>query len=118
MSLRGTETKRCAPNGADEERASPERNMWMPGRQWNAVVCLDALGAQTFILPVGSLYVRGGFYGRKSATELHVELASVIVFAYLTFSSGLPRGSVYYMNENLLQWAHSSLEPLSVTPSL
>lgn len=33
MSLRGTELKRCAPSEADEERASPERNMWMPGRQ-------------------------------------------------------------------------------------
>lgn len=55
--------------------------------------------------------------GRKSAAELHVELALVITFAYPTFSSGLPRGSVY-MNENPLQSAHSSLEPLSVTPSL
>lgn len=42
-SLRGTELKRCAPSGADEERASPERNMWMPGRQRNTVVCLCAL---------------------------------------------------------------------------
>lgn len=33
VSLRGTELKRCAPSEADEERAGPERNMWMPGRQ-------------------------------------------------------------------------------------
>lgn len=33
VSLRATELKRCAPSGADEEGTSPERNMWMPGRQ-------------------------------------------------------------------------------------
>lgn len=43
MSLRGTELKRCTPSGADEERASPERNMWMPGRQRNTVLCSCAL---------------------------------------------------------------------------
>lgn len=43
MSLRGTELKRCAPSEADEERASPERNMWMPGRQRDTVLCLCAL---------------------------------------------------------------------------
>lgn len=44
VSLRGTELKRCAPSEADEERASPERNMWMPGRQRNtALLCLCAL---------------------------------------------------------------------------
>lgn len=42
MSLRCAELKRCAPSEADEERASPERNMWMPGRQRNTVVCLCA----------------------------------------------------------------------------
>lgn len=43
MSLRCAELRRCAPSEADEERASPERNMWMPGRQRNALVCLCAL---------------------------------------------------------------------------
>lgn len=69
MSLRGTETKRCAPSGADEERASPERNMWMPGRQRNTVVCLDALvrrHVSNGVLSVCSLQMDG----RKCATEL------------------------------------------------
>lgn len=43
VSLRLTQLKRCAPSEADEERASLERSMWMPGRQRNAVVWLCAL---------------------------------------------------------------------------
>lgn len=46
MSLKGAELKRCAPSEADEERASPERNMWMPGTQRNNVACLCALGCR------------------------------------------------------------------------
>lgn len=71
-SLRGTELKRCAPSGADEERASPERNMWMPGRQRNTVVCLCALvcrhvsNSVQSVLSVCSLQMDG----RKCATEL------------------------------------------------
>lgn len=36
VSLRGAELKRCAPSEADEERASPERNMqdaWQAARK-------------------------------------------------------------------------------------
>lgn len=47
--------------------------------------------------------------------EVEVELASVIRFTYPTFSNGLPRAGVYGVNENLVEPAHSSLEPLIVT---
>lgn len=68
MSLRGTELKRCAPSEADEERASPERNMWMPGRQRNTV-CLCALvrrhvsNSASASAPRVFAAERGGFQG-------------------------------------------------------
>lgn len=117
MSLRGTELKRCAQSGADEESASPERNMWMPGRQQDTVQCLCALvcrHASNSVQCKCSLYVH---ISRQCATQLEVELALVIRFTYSAFSNGLPRNSIYCMNENLLQLAHSSLEPLVMTLS-
>lgn len=76
MSLRGTELKRCAPTEADEERASPERNMWMPGRQRNTVVCLCALVRGHVSNRVSAVALRAfsaeGWISRKCAAELDV----------------------------------------------
>lgn len=115
VSLRGTELKRCAPSEADEERASPERNMWMPGRQRNIAPCLCALVRRHASNCVYRRSVRRKFLGSVLPSWVGVELASAICFTYRAFSNGLPRDSAYYMNENLLQLAHSSLEPLIVT---
>lgn len=79
MSLRGTELKRCAPSEADEDekRASPERNMWMPGRQRNTVVCSCALvrrHVSNSVQPARALrvFTAEGWISRKCAAELHV----------------------------------------------
>lgn len=73
MSLRCAELRRCAPSEADEERASPERNMWMPGRQRNALVCLCALVRRRCVYAVCVRRVRSlleGRISRKCAAEL------------------------------------------------
>lgn len=115
MSLRSTELKRCAPSEADEERASPERNMWMPGRQRNTVVCLCALVRRHVSSGVSvnalCVFTADGFQGSVPLSWMRVELALVIRFTYPTFPNGLPRGSVYYMNEiySILLIHHLSL---------
>lgn len=73
VSLRCAELRRCAPSEADEERASPERNMWMPGRQRNALVCLCALVRRRRVYAVCVRHVRSlleGRISRKCAAEL------------------------------------------------
>lgn len=74
VSLRGTELKLCAPSEADEERASPERNMWMPGRQRNTVVCLCALVRRHVSNSASAsalcVFTAEGWISRKWAVEL------------------------------------------------
>lgn len=74
MSLRGTELKRCAPSEADEERASPGRNMWMPGRQRNTVACWCALvrGHVSNSVSASALSPQTGGFQGTGAAELDV----------------------------------------------
>lgn len=82
VSLRCAELRRCAPSEADEERASPERNMWMPGRQRNALVCLCALVRRRRVYALCVRLWRGGFQGSVLLSWMRVELVLVIQFTY------------------------------------
>lgn len=106
-SFKCTQLKRCAASEADEERASPERSMWMPGRQRNTVwLCVHF------------------------CTEMHLTVhlqaepgASWISLSYLVSSLHVSKlhskrqRSFHHVNETVLHWAHSSLQALIVACS-
>lgn len=94
VSLRGTELKRCAPSEADEERASPERNMWMPGRQRNTVVCLCVLVRRHVSNSMSAsalcVFTANCWVSQKCATELDVSRISLSYSVYLSHNFKWP----------------------------